>query len=236
MDNNSGNLTRRYYDVESERYDQLRWQNKSGKARDEWQYHALTSLLGSVINDTVLEIGCGTGRMTFRLLFQCGRLIALDFSSKMLTLAKGKTRDPQSTLCLLLANACQLPLSNEGIDAVLLVNTLQLIKSPEKLFSEIRRVLKPAGRLIFNYPNLSSIFLPYGLYRNWSGRARTRNKAGYRRTNWFSRAWLQKTLEEKGLRVVEGMGQPGMNPSHSILKTYPQFFCPSVFLKAVKTH
>lgn len=227
--------TRQYYDTESGQYDGRRWESASGKARDEWQYHALVKLLGDVTHDNVLEIGCGTGRMTLRLLPQCQQLIAVDFSKRMLeSLAKKKSIESESRLRLILTDACKLPLPDNNIDVAFFVNTIQLIESPEKLFKEIQRILKPGGRLIFNYPNLMSVYLPYGLYRNWTGRTRTKNESGYRRTRWFSRYWLQKILKENGLHVVESVGQPGMNPGPSISTWYPEFCCPSVFLNAEK--
>jgi ubiquinone/menaquinone biosynthesis C-methylase UbiE len=228
-------MTQRYYDAESLHYDNVRWESVYGKARDEWQYNVLIHLLGNITYDTLLEIGCGTGRMTLRLPPLCRQLIGIDFSSKMLECLTNKNSGYENLkLCLILADACSLPIPNEVIDAVFFVNTLQLIESPRIFLNEIQRVIKPNGRLIFNYPNLQSVYFLYGFYRNWLGKTRTRNKAGYRRTRWFSKYWLKKILREEGFRVVSILGQPGFNPNPEKLSGWPQFFCPSLFLKAVK--
>ena len=58
---------------------------------------AIRSVLGSSTFDTILEIGCGTGKNTTWLAEKCNRLIAADFSEEMLHLAQEKIKSPKVT-------------------------------------------------------------------------------------------------------------------------------------------
>ena len=47
-----------------------------------------------------------------------------------------------------LADASFLPFDDDSFDVVIISNALHIIPAPEKVLAEIRRVLRPGGRLI----------------------------------------------------------------------------------------
>jgi len=95
-----------------------------------------------------LDFGCGAGRST-RFLRKMGfDTIGTDISEKMIEMAKGM--DPEGAYRLVLDDGL-LPLETSSLDLVLSAFTFDNIPTAEKkisLFSDIRRILKPAGIMI----------------------------------------------------------------------------------------
>lgn len=95
---------------------------------------------------TVLDIGCGTGRLLDRLATQYSDLsgTGIDFSPQMLDQANQHNRYPDRiTYCQ--GNAEALPFADEQFDAVF--NTISFLHydHPAEVLSEVLRVLRPGG-------------------------------------------------------------------------------------------
>ncbi len=95
---------------------------------------------------TVLDIGCGNGLWTAIASHRTsnGTLIGLDRSPGMLTVIAAR---PEPILAVL-ADGQQLPVRSDTIDVVLATWVLYHLPDKTAAFSEIRRVLRPDGRLI----------------------------------------------------------------------------------------
>lgn len=99
-------------------------------------------LLGEVRGLNVLDLGCGTGRHSLRLVTRGAHVTALDFSKGMLDQARRKTRDlPINFIQHDLA--VPLPLPDRSFDRVLCGLVLDHIADLPKLFGEMKRVCKP---------------------------------------------------------------------------------------------
>jgi ubiquinone/menaquinone biosynthesis C-methylase UbiE len=97
----------------------------------------------------VLEIGIGSG---LNLPFYgkgATHVIGLDPSSKMLSMARESTRGTSQSLELLEASAEAIPLDDQSVDTVVSTWTLCTIPDVMCALGEMRRVLKPGGRLLF---------------------------------------------------------------------------------------
>ncbi|MFH8385374.1 class I SAM-dependent methyltransferase [Kitasatospora sp. NPDC018058] len=93
---------------------------------------------------TVLELGAGPGAVTRRLraaLPADTTLIAADIDGELLAHAAG----PDVTL--LVADGADLPLPDACVDFVLLRYVLQHVADPVAVLAEVRRVLRPGGRV-----------------------------------------------------------------------------------------
>jgi ubiquinone/menaquinone biosynthesis C-methylase UbiE len=103
----------------------------------------------------VLEIGVGSGLNLSLYGPAVGRVVGLDPSSELLRLAKSRAAHSRVPMSLVRASAQHIPFANVAFDAVVMTWTLCSIPNPVAALIEIRRVLKPGGRLIFVEHGLS---------------------------------------------------------------------------------
>jgi SAM-dependent methyltransferase len=91
----------------------------------------------------VLDLGCGAGRWTRTVMESAGaaRVIGLDLSIAMIDLIRAELPE----LCVVRANALQLPFATGSLGAVNCSNALQLFPEPRTVIQEIGRCLKPGG-------------------------------------------------------------------------------------------
>ena len=102
---------------------------------------------------TVLEIGPGPGYFTAeaaRIVGPEGRVICLDVQPGMLALLQRRLREPCiSNAAPVAADATQLPLAGQSIDAAYLAAVFGEIPDRPATLAELRRVLKPGAPLSF---------------------------------------------------------------------------------------
>jgi trans-aconitate 2-methyltransferase len=96
-------------------------------------------------DELVLDVGCGSGRITEALIERLprGRVIALDASHSMV--AAARRRLPQADVRLMDTLALEL---EEPVDAILSTATFHWIAHHERLFRRLRAALRPGGRLL----------------------------------------------------------------------------------------
>jgi trans-aconitate 2-methyltransferase len=100
--------------------------------------------------ETVLDAGCGTGRVTAELLHRLphGRVVALDISSNMLQQARTNLLSRfAARVEFVNADLLNLPFG-AVFDGVFSTATFHWVLEHERLFAEIQSVLKPGGWLV----------------------------------------------------------------------------------------
>jgi ubiquinone/menaquinone biosynthesis C-methylase UbiE len=101
-------------------------------------------------NERVIDVGCGTGaaaQYAAEAVGILGQVTGVDVNAGMLEVARSLPVGPGAPLEWREANAAQLPLDDESIDVVLCAQTLQFLPEKESGLSEMRRVVKPGGRV-----------------------------------------------------------------------------------------
>jgi ubiquinone/menaquinone biosynthesis C-methylase UbiE len=111
-------------------------------------------LVNRLPNDSlknVLEIACGTGRVTnhlVNLLTDDGKLIATDLNADMIAIAKQKVISEKITWQVV--DAQELPFEDETFDHIVCQFGVMFFPDKPKAFKEAYRVLQKGGRYLFN--------------------------------------------------------------------------------------
>jgi len=100
--------------------------------------------------DKVVEVGVGTGFYSVeaaRRVGRAGQLICIDLQVEMLLHTRRRLEANGQRALLLQASAHALPLQSGCIDHVFLITVLGEIPDRAQALAELRRVLRPGGRL-----------------------------------------------------------------------------------------
>ena len=125
------------------------WDGAAGRRR--W-FRRVEMLMADLRpNMEVLELGCGSGFFTRELVKSRACVTAIDISPDLLDLAKRSL--PNSNVTFMVENAYEMSFDNNRFDAVVGISVLHHLDI-DKGLSEIFRVLKPGGFIIFTEPNM----------------------------------------------------------------------------------
>jgi ubiquinone/menaquinone biosynthesis C-methylase UbiE len=97
----------------------------------------------------VLEIGIGSGLNLPFYTRQADQVIGLDSSPRLLSMARQAARPSMSAVEFVEGSAEAIPLEDRSVDTVVTTWTLCSIPDAPRSVREMRRVLKPGGRLLF---------------------------------------------------------------------------------------
>jgi ubiquinone/menaquinone biosynthesis C-methylase UbiE len=103
----------------------------------------------------VLEISVGSGLNLPLYGPAVRRLVGLDPSSELLGLASKRAAQSLVPISLVRGSGQSIPFADATFDAIVMTWTLCSIPNPIEALSEMRRVLKPGGRLLFVEHGLS---------------------------------------------------------------------------------
>jgi SAM-dependent methyltransferase len=120
--------------------------------------------------DTVLDIGCGVGRLTRVLAARAQRVLALDISEEMLERAGQHNPHLRNVTWLLGDGETLAPVGTGSVDLIVSHVVFQHIPDPEITLGYVRemgRVLRAGGRAVFqvsNDPAIHAAQPPAGLF------------------------------------------------------------------------
>ena len=97
--------------------------------------------------ERVLDVGCGTGSLSFCLArdLNIRTVLGIDLSSAYIDHAKRRNQDAR--LAFQLGDACALPFPDASFDHALSMLVLQFIPQPGRAVREMRRVTRPGGTI-----------------------------------------------------------------------------------------
>jgi demethylmenaquinone methyltransferase/2-methoxy-6-polyprenyl-1,4-benzoquinol methylase len=100
----------------------------------------------------VLDVGAGTGDLSFAAAALGARIIAIDLSAGMLAVlssrARRATAAQRSRIRPLVGSAESLPLPDGSVDRIITGFTVRNVGDLGRAFAEFRRVLRPGGRAV----------------------------------------------------------------------------------------
>jgi trans-aconitate 2-methyltransferase len=119
--------------------------DRSSEPQQAWATEVLARLEGIAPDAMVLDVGCGTGRVTEALLelVPQGRVLAIDASADMVELASRRLGDRVQVWC---EDALALAL-DEPVDAIVSTAALHWVPDHDRLWTRLARALRPGGVL-----------------------------------------------------------------------------------------
>jgi len=119
--------------------------DRTSEPQQAWALDVLARLVGIADDASVLDVGCGSGRVAERLLALVprGRLLAFDQSAEMVALARERLGDRARVWC---QDVLDLELDEE-VDAIISTATLHWVPDHDRLWSRLAGALRPGGVL-----------------------------------------------------------------------------------------
>jgi ubiquinone/menaquinone biosynthesis C-methylase UbiE len=115
------------------------------EASDTRRGAAKATLFSRMVSPALL-IAAGTG-IDFRHL-PAGQVVAVDYSPHMLRRARRRMASSPASIALLSGDAHRLPFADATFRTVILSCTMCSVEDPARVCAELRRVLRPDGRLL----------------------------------------------------------------------------------------
>lgn len=103
---------------------------------------------------SVLDVGCGTGRLLMRGAEEAEQLSGIDLSDAMIKSAQEVMVSVKDKTDLCVGDACKLPYGEDSFDLSLATCVLFLLPEPEQAMKEMLRVTKQGGRIITLNPSV----------------------------------------------------------------------------------
>jgi trans-aconitate 2-methyltransferase len=119
--------------------------DETSEPQQAWASEVLVRLRGIAQDATVMDVGCGTGRVTEKLLALVprGRVLAIDASADMVDLARKRLGDRAEVWC---EDVLDLDL-DERVDAIFSTAALHWVTDHDRLWARLAGALRPGGSL-----------------------------------------------------------------------------------------
>jgi len=168
-----------------------------GKASDRLEKELVLSMAGVKDGERVLDAGCGTGIYSIELAKRGARVTALDASSEMIERARDKAEKAGASVDFIKADALKIPFPDNHFDLVLSVCMLCFVKERDGALLEMKRVLRPGGRVVIALLNSRS---PWALFRRIQGRVK---ETVYSSAEFISPNGIESSLEKAGFKDIK---------------------------------
>lgn len=163
--------------------------NKIAKRYDQWiqtafedQYKVFRAKIGSYIqpDDIVLEIGTGTGDIALHIAPKCKKVVGIDISPEMISIANQKNSDANLiNLTFQIGDEYDWSFAGSTFSKIVCCNSLQTMKDPLNVIKEGKKVLKENGEFLsitycygdsgfFEKLKLIKWTIKYGIPKYWS--------------------------------------------------------------------
>lgn len=179
--------TRQFFNAIAENWDDLNQEILAGFPLTEYVIKEMPKKC-----NVAVDLGCGTGAVLARMHQHANLVIGVDGSAKMLDLCRArlsKESIASTDISLRIGELSHLPLADHEADFASINLVLHHLPRPDKIFTEISRILTPSGRLLitdFLQHNDETMRTRYG--DHWLG---------------FDLPTLSQTVRESGFDIVK---------------------------------
>lgn len=133
-----------------------------------WHKTVLSLLDSDLSGKKMLEVGCGNGDFSNYLSIERNAdILGLDFSKESIAIANEKKKKfNASGSDFMVGDAQNINLPDNSYDIIVSCECLEHIPEPQKMVSEIYRLLKPGGLVVLTTENYFNAYLYYRTYLN----------------------------------------------------------------------
>ena len=180
----------------AEGFDALRFGGPIGEYLLAWQEQVLLDALEPLEGRTVLDVGTGTGRAAIGLSRSGARVIGVDASDEMLSVAQARLGRAGLSAGFARADALALPMADRSVDAVVCLRLLMHVVDWRRCIAELCRVAR--HRVVLDFPSARS----FAALEAASRRRKARRGQRVEAYQVFRSGQIAEAFEENGLRVV----------------------------------
>ena len=159
-------------------------------------------------NDRVLELGCGNGKLWLKNEGKIEKdlnIILSDFSKSMIKSAKNNLKKINIDFEYKEINAEKIPYKDETFDVIIAEHMIYFVSNIEKALEEIKRVLKPNGRLYITTNSKNTMYELNELSEKFAPNSGLSNNGLSERFNLEEgEKLLKKYFNNVNLKVLEG--------------------------------
>lgn len=189
--------------------------------------------------ETLLDIGCGTGIFANQAKVKYENVYGIDIAEKPVEMAI--SIGVNASVCNL--NTEKLDFKDGMFDAVTMLSTIQYFYDLNQVCSEIKRVLKPNGKLFITFPNMRTYWRIYKLLITGRFPKVSKDAFGYDggTLHYFCYRDVKALMEDHDFKILQSSGIicspkffdsflfPGL-----LNKVKREFFCAEIFIQAKK--
>lgn len=163
-------------------------------------FEAVISAIGS--DDEVVEIGCGTGLVSFEIIPRVKRFVGADLSSAMIAVATEKlVNSGHANAMFITGDAMAMPEIGK-FDKVLIVNLLQVVDDPAGILSRARALVKEGGEIVvISYCHGERMGARYRFLSRFMKLASSLGLM--ERLNRFTFEGLERIVQQEGYGIIE---------------------------------
>ncbi len=161
---------------------------------------ALVKRIGDDIGrvDRVLDMAAGTGIVSLELAKRVKQVDALDLEPEMISVARKKAVESGiANISFHVRNAYELGFPDHIFDAVVILNSLHVMKTPDVALGEAMRVIKPTGLLVAPTYCHAETAENLDNYQGWA------SKSGHKSYHLFTSNSLCALISGCGFKVKE---------------------------------
>lgn len=148
-----------YYSKLSEDYDKIRFGNKKAKfissLQIRWVLHAIQGKKG-----IILDVGCGTGRISLPLLFNNNFVVGVDIEKRMIKILQQRIKRLElwKFMNCIIADIEHLPFKDNTFDVVTSLRVIWHMPNYEDVLQGIVNITKKGGMLLIDFPNATGVW------------------------------------------------------------------------------
>lgn len=137
----------------------VKWTGKSGQKIHPkhliFQKHPPEFLKYLEVNDSVLDVGCGNGQNSLLAAGKVKQITGFDIDKSQLKIAEDEAgkRGLKNVKFDCVSAEKKLPYMSKQFDKVIFLGVLEHLSERENILQEIKRVMKPEGKLLLGIPN-----------------------------------------------------------------------------------